>query len=77
MEPQVSCPHLPENPQARFLEVKDVTVNQVVIGSCTNGRSSSDMRGRRRKCSRAAKCRQVGVRCIVLPRDAPPSGVRP
>ena len=37
MEPQVSCPHLPENTKP-VSEVKDVTINQVVIGSCTNGR---------------------------------------
>lgn len=37
MSPQVSCPHLPENTKP-IEEVKNVAVNQVVIGSCTNGR---------------------------------------
>ena len=45
MEPQVSCPHLPENTKP-VSEVKDVTVNQVVIGSCTNGRSAQGPQGR-------------------------------
>ena len=63
MEPQVSCPHLPENTKP-VSEVKDVTVNQVVIGSCTNGRIS-DMRD----AAEVLKGRKVakGVRCIVLP----------
>ena len=63
MEPQVSCPHLPENTKP-VSEVKDVAVNQVVIGSCTNGRIS-DMRD----AAEVLKGRKVakGVRCIVLP----------
>ncbi|MEG2004858.1 MAG: 3-isopropylmalate dehydratase large subunit [Bilophila sp.] len=63
MEPQVACPHLPENVKP-VSEVKDVTVNQVVIGSCTNGRLS-DMRD----AAMVLKGRKVakGVRCIVLP----------
>ena len=63
MEPQVSCPHLPENTKP-VSEVKDVTVNQVVIGSCTNGRIS-DLRA----AAEVLKGRKVakGVRCIVLP----------
>jgi 3-isopropylmalate/(R)-2-methylmalate dehydratase large subunit len=37
MEPQVACPHLPSNtkPVSALTKIK---VNQVVIGSCTNGR---------------------------------------
>ena len=63
MEPQVSCPHLPENTKP-VSEVKDVTVNQVVIGSCTNGRLE-DM-------AIAAKILEgkkvaPNVRCIVMP----------
>ena len=59
----MSCPHLPENTKP-VSEVKDVTVNQVVIGSCTNGRIS-DMRD----AAEVLKGRKVakGVRCIVLP----------
>ena len=63
MEPVVACPHLPENTRP-VSELSDVTVDQVVIGSCTNGRIS-DMRDaaevlRGRKVAR-------GVRCIVIP----------
>ena len=63
LEPQVACPHLPENVRP-VSELKDITVDQVVIGSCTNGRIS-DLRvaaavfaGRKVK---------KGLRCIVLP----------
>ncbi|MBI5887317.1 MAG: 3-isopropylmalate dehydratase large subunit [Deltaproteobacteria bacterium] len=37
LEPQVACPHLPENTK-NVGEVKNVSIDQVVIGSCTNGR---------------------------------------
>ncbi len=37
IEPQVACPHLPENTK-NVSEVKNVKIDQVVIGSCTNGR---------------------------------------
>ena len=59
----MSCPHLPENTKP-VSEVKDVIINQVVIGSCTNGRIS-DMRD----AAEVLKGRKVakGVRCIVLP----------
>ena len=63
MEPQVACPHLPENVRP-VSEVKDVAVNQVIIGSCTNGRIE-DMRA----AAAVLKGRKVkkGLRCIVLP----------
>ncbi|EGY25713.1 3-isopropylmalate dehydratase, large subunit [Desulfovibrio sp. A2] len=63
MEPVVACPHLPENVKP-VGEVKGVTLDQVVIGSCTNGRIS-DMR----EAAEVLKGRKVakGVRCIVLP----------
>ncbi len=63
MEPQVACPHLPENVKP-VSEVKDVPINQVIIGSCTNGRIS-DMRA----AAEVLKGRKVkkGLRCIVLP----------
>ena len=63
MEPLVACPHLPENVKP-VSEVKDIAVNQVVIGSCTNGRLS-DMR----QAAEVLRGRRVarGVRCIVLP----------
>ncbi len=63
MEPQVACPHLPENVKP-VSEVKNVPVNQVIIGSCTNGRiedmrvAAGVLRGRKVK---------KGLRCIVLP----------
>jgi 3-isopropylmalate/(R)-2-methylmalate dehydratase large subunit len=37
IEPQVAFPHLPENVRG-ISEVGDVSIDQVVIGSCTNGR---------------------------------------
>jgi len=63
MDPVVACPHLPENVKP-VGEVQGVTLDQVVIGSCTNGRIS-DMR----EAAEVLKGRKVakGVRCIVLP----------
>lgn len=62
-EPQIACPHLPENVRP-VSEVKNVSVNQVIIGSCTNGRIE-DMRA----AAEVFKGRKVkkGLRCIVLP----------
>ena len=59
----VACPHLPENTRP-VSELSDVTVDQVVIGSCTNGRIS-DMRD----AAEILRGRKVakGVRCIVIP----------
>jgi len=37
IEPQVAFPHLPSNTKA-ISEVGDIAIDQVVIGSCTNGR---------------------------------------
>ncbi|MGI6165322.1 MAG: 3-isopropylmalate dehydratase large subunit [Limnochordia bacterium] len=37
LEPQVAFPHLPENARP-ISEVGDIPIDQVVIGSCTNGR---------------------------------------
>jgi len=39
IEPQVACPHLPSNVKP-VGELKGIKVDQVVIGSCTNGRIS-------------------------------------
>jgi len=39
LEPQVAFPHLPSNTRA-ISDVGDIKVDQVVIGSCTNGRYS-------------------------------------
>lgn len=62
-EPVVACPHLPSNVKP-VSEVRDVPVQQVVIGSCTNGRLS-DMRD----AATVLRGRKVapGVRCIILP----------
>ena len=37
LEPQVALPHLPENTR-NISDVDDIKIDQVVIGSCTNGR---------------------------------------
>ncbi len=63
IEPTVACPHLPENTkEAR--ELSDIIPNQVVIGSCTNGRLS-DMKA----AADILKGRHIadGIRCIVIP----------
>ncbi|PKM89700.1 MAG: 3-isopropylmalate dehydratase large subunit, partial [Firmicutes bacterium HGW-Firmicutes-12] len=39
LEPQVAIPHLPSNAR-NVSEVTDVAIDQVIIGSCTNGRIS-------------------------------------
>lgn len=63
LEPVVACPHLPSN-VVPVSEVKDVAIEQVVIGSCTNGRLS-DMRD----AAEVLRGRKVDrkVRCIILP----------
>ena len=62
-EPVVSCPNLPSNTKP-VSKLKDITVDQVVIGSCTNGRIS-DMR-LAAKILRGKKVKD-GVRLIVIP----------
>ncbi len=63
VEPQVAFPHLPENTRP-VGEAGDVPIDQVVIGSCTNGRledlrvAAGLFRGQRV---------HPGVRCIVIP----------
>ncbi len=61
--PTVACPHLPENTRPAA-ELADIAIDQVVIGSCTNGRME-DME----TAYRILKGRQVapGVRCIIIP----------
>jgi 3-isopropylmalate/(R)-2-methylmalate dehydratase large subunit len=63
IEPTVACPHLPENTK-KASELSDIKVDQVVIGSCTNGRIS-DMQAAYEilKGKHIAK----GVRCIIIP----------
>ena len=63
IEPTVACPHLPENTkEAR--ELSDIIPDQVVIGSCTNGRLS-DMKA----AAEILKGRHIAkdIRCIVIP----------
>ena len=59
----MSLPHLPSNTRP-VSEVKGLPIDQVVIGSCTNGRIS-DMR----IAADILRGRKVaeGVRCIVIP----------
>ena len=63
IEPTVSFPHLPENAKT-FDQFGDIKIDQVVIGSCTNGRledlieAAEIMKGK--KCAK-------GVRVIVIP----------
>ena len=63
IEPTVAFPHLPENART-FSEIGDVKIDQVVIGSCTNGRledlqaAAEVLKGRR--CAK-------GVRVIIIP----------
>ena len=63
IQPQVALPHLPENARP-VNEVRGVRIDQVIIGSCTNGRIE-DMR----EAAQILKGRKVarGVRCIVIP----------
>ena len=63
IEPTVACPHLPENTK-EAKELKDIKVDQVVIGSCTNGRLS-DMA----TAANIIKGKKVAknVRCIIIP----------
>ena len=63
MEPQVALPHSPANVKP-VSQLEDTEINQVVIGSCTNGRIE-DMR----IAAQILKGRQVhpGVRCIIIP----------
>ncbi len=63
LEPQVAFPHLPENVRP-ISQVGEVLIDQVIIGSCTNGRIE-DLR----LAARILKGRKVHprVRTIVIP----------
>jgi len=63
LKPTVSFPHLPSNTKT-IDEAGDVSIDQAVIGSCTNGRIS-DLRA----AASILKGKKVadGVRCIVIP----------
>ena len=63
LKPTVAFPHLPENTKP-IDQVGDIAIDQVVIGSCTNGRID-DMR----IAAKVLKGRHVaqGIRCIIIP----------
>lgn len=63
LKPTVAFPHLPENTKT-IDECGEIAIDQVVIGSCTNGRME-DLR----VAAEILKGRQVkkGLRCIVIP----------
>ena len=64
LEPTVAFPHLPENTKTISQITEEVKIDQVVIGSCTNGRmddmriAASILKGKKIK---------NGIRCIVIP----------
>lgn len=66
LRPTVAFPHLPENTHTidEIHEMKDVVIDQVVIGSCTNGRLD-DLR----IAAKVLQGRHIakGMRCIVIP----------
>lgn len=59
----VAFPHLPENTHT-FDDIGDISIDQVVIGSCTNGRIDDI-----RMAAKILKGRKVadGIRCIIIP----------
>ncbi len=63
LEPQVACPHLVSNTKP-VTSLRKVKLNQVFIGSCTNGRIS-DLR----VAAKIVKGKKVkkGIRAIVIP----------
>jgi 3-isopropylmalate/(R)-2-methylmalate dehydratase large subunit len=63
IEPQVAFPHLPSNTRP-VSQVGEIEIDQVVIGSCTNGRLE-DLR----VAAKLLRERQVhpNVRCIIIP----------
>jgi 3-isopropylmalate/(R)-2-methylmalate dehydratase large subunit len=63
LRPTVSFPHLPDNTRT-IDNTGDVAIDQVVIGSCTNGRIS-DLR-MARDILKGKKVKK-GIRCIVIP----------
>ena len=63
IEPTVSCPHLPSNTKPAS-ELSSISIDQVVVGSCTNGRIE-DMR----EAAEIMRGKKVNpnVRMIVIP----------
>lgn len=61
--PTVSCPHLPENTKDAD-ELCSIKIDQVVIGSCTNGRMEDMEAAYKVLCGKKIA---DGVRCIIIP----------
>lgn len=61
IKPTVAFPHLPENTKT-VAEAGNIKIDQVVIGSCTNGRIS-DLRA----AAKVLKGKKVAVRTIIIP----------
>ena len=61
IEPTVAFPHLPENTKT-VREAGEILIDQVVIGSCTNGRIS-DLRA----AAKVLEGKKVKVRTIIIP----------
>ena len=64
LRPTIAFPHLPENTKTIDEITEDVVIDQVVIGSCTNGREE-DLR----IAAEILKGQKVktGLRCIIIP----------
>ena len=64
LRPTIAFPHLPENTKTIDEIKEDVKIDQVVIGSCTNGRLD-DLR----IAAKVLEGRKVknGIRCIIIP----------
>ena len=64
LRPTIAFPHLPENTRTIDEITEDIKIDQVVIGSCTNGRID-DLRC----AAKVLKGRHVaeGMRCIIIP----------
>lgn len=64
LRPTIAFPHLPENTYTVDEIKQDIIIDQVVIGSCTNGRLD-DLR----TAARVLEGRHIakGMRCIVIP----------
>lgn len=64
LRPTIAFPHLPENTKTIDEIAEDVVIDQVVIGSCTNGREE-DLR----IAAEILKGQKVkkGLRCIIIP----------
>jgi 3-isopropylmalate/(R)-2-methylmalate dehydratase large subunit len=66
LEPQIACPHTVDNVKS-IKEVKGTKVNQIVIGSCTNGRLDDlEIAARIIKGKKVAQ----GVRMLIFPASA-------